>query len=114
VPFFLDLAFADEPPPDAPHLTFAGMTPVLDIGFEGKQIPFTFDTGAQDSTLNPVFAQNFPDIVKPGVEKDYTDLGFGGDRGALSWMEKAQPFNRFPCCSKKQQARASGQPVTSL
>jgi hypothetical protein len=74
----LDLAFAGEPPADAPHLTFDGLMPVLHVAFQGKPIAFTFDTGAEHSTLNAVFARDFPDVVKLGAKKDYTDLGFGG------------------------------------
>jgi hypothetical protein len=74
----LDLAFAGEPPADAPHLTFDGLMPILHIAFQGKPIAFTFDTGAEHSTLNAVFARDFPDVVKRGAKKDYTDLGFGG------------------------------------
>lgn len=62
----------------AERLTWDDMMPVLHIKFMGRQVPFTFDTGAEKTILNEPFSREFPEIVALGTKKDHKVIGLGG------------------------------------
>ena len=59
-------------------LAFDQAIPVLQLKFEEKPLNFTFDTGAEHTTLNSSFASAFPRTVELGEEKQHTLTGVGG------------------------------------
>jgi Aspartyl protease len=74
----LDVAFPPSPQADAEHVTFDDMMPILHVTYRDKMIPLTFDTGAEHTTLNKPFANDFPEVVALGSEKSHDMIGLGG------------------------------------
>lgn len=52
--------------------------PVIQMSFQGKPLDYTMDTGAGHTTLNPLFATTFPQVVEVGESKSHSLTGFGG------------------------------------
>lgn len=73
----LNLAFPSKEDAKGEPLTFDDMFPVLHVTYMGKVLPFTLDTGATKTILNPPFAHDFPDVVAAGT-KDHDITGVGG------------------------------------
>jgi predicted aspartyl protease len=74
----LNLALSSKEDAKAETLTFDDMFPVLHVTYQGKVLPFTFDTGGTKTILNPPFARDFPDVVAAGIKKDHATTGMGG------------------------------------
>jgi Aspartyl protease len=74
----LSLALPSKEDAKAEPLTFDDMFPVLHVTYMGKVLPFTLDTGATKTILNPPFAHDFPDVVAAGTKKDHDITGVGG------------------------------------
>jgi predicted aspartyl protease len=74
----LNLALPSKEDAKAEPLTFDDMFPVLHVTCMGKVLPFTLDTGATNTILNPLFAHDFPDVVAAGTKKDHDITGVGG------------------------------------
>jgi predicted aspartyl protease len=74
----LNLALPSKEDARANTLTFDDMVAVLWVRYQGKVLPFTFDTGGTKTILNPPFARDFPDVVAAGSKKDHATTGMGG------------------------------------
>jgi predicted aspartyl protease len=62
------------------RLAFDQSIPVIQMSFAGKACIYTFDSGAVHTTLNPPFAEAFPQIVAKGQMKKHTLTGQGGSK----------------------------------
>ena len=65
-------------------LAFDQAQPITPMDFEGKDLNFTLDTGAEHTTLNPHFATAFPETIAHGEKKDHTLTGVGGSLAVRS------------------------------
>jgi predicted aspartyl protease len=68
---------ADSDAPSSP-MAFYQSQPVTQMSFEGKGLTFTLDTGATRTTLNPPFAEAFPETIALGEKTEHTLTGVGG------------------------------------
>jgi tetratricopeptide (TPR) repeat protein len=59
-------------------LAFDKQMPVIEVGFQGKKLNFTFDTGATTTILNPIFAKQFPSVAQKGSHSNYALEGLAG------------------------------------
>jgi tetratricopeptide (TPR) repeat protein len=59
-------------------IAFDQAIPVVQLQFENSPLNFTFDSGAQHTTLNPPFASAFPRTVELGEKEQHTLTGVGG------------------------------------
>lgn len=65
--------------PARQNLCFDGLDPVVQIGFDQRQLPAVFDTGAAATEFWPPFAEHFPEIVNStGKTGSATESSFGG------------------------------------
>ena len=60
------------------RMAFYDNTPVVEMASGGRKFTWTFDTGAQRTTLNQPFATAFPELVASGKQKDYKLTGVAG------------------------------------
>ena len=62
----------------ASRMAFDDNMPVVEMTTGGRDLAWTFDTGAVRTTLNQPFAAAFPKMVAEGKQKDYKLTGVGG------------------------------------
>jgi predicted aspartyl protease len=74
----LTIAGETEPAISTVPVLFAGTTPLTQIRYRNKPLTVTLDTGATQTTLNPPFAQLFPDIVQSGKNQSHEMNGLSG------------------------------------
>jgi len=67
-----------EPSKFAPNLAFESTSIFADLGFHGKSLAFSLDTGAQGTELYPAFAREFPEIKASGSPEGRKVIGVGG------------------------------------
>lgn len=60
------------------NLLFSAATPVVEARVQNTTLSFSFDTGAADTVLNEIFANEFPALVKAGTKEKRPILGMGG------------------------------------
>jgi predicted aspartyl protease len=56
-------------------MAFDGDIPVAQMTVDGKDLTFTLDTGAVHTYLGPVFAAQFPELMRAGHKEDHTQTG---------------------------------------
>ena len=59
-------------------LAFDGDNPVAQMMLDGKTLNFTFDTGAVRTYLGPIFAAQFPELMRTGSKMNHTQTGLSG------------------------------------
>lgn len=59
-------------------LAYDDLYMVLPASVEGHSLVYTLDTGAEHSTLNPPFANAYPQLLAAGRKKQHTLTGMGG------------------------------------
>lgn len=74
----IEIAGAVDPNASSSPLAFYQSQPVTQMSFEGKELTFTLDTGATQTTLNPSFAKGFPETINLGEKREHTLTGVGG------------------------------------
>ncbi|MGA9669245.1 MAG: retropepsin-like aspartic protease [Terracidiphilus sp.] len=67
-----------EPHKFAPNLAFESTSIFAGLGFQGKSLDFSLDTGAQGTELYPAFARGFPEIKGSGTPEGRKLTGVGG------------------------------------
>jgi hypothetical protein len=75
------------------RIVFYQSQPVVQMGFQGKLLSYTLDTGAVHTTLNPPFADAFPQIISEGEKKEHTLTGMGGSTTQSSVELRVLPFS---------------------
>jgi hypothetical protein len=102
-------------------LAFDQAIPVLQLKFEDKPLNFTFDTGAERTTLNASFASAFPRTVELGEKKQHKLTGVGGStkQDAIEiphltshWRTKTFNFPQPRYCYRRLSGQAPGRPAT--
>jgi predicted aspartyl protease len=76
----------------APNLAFESTSIFTDIGFHGKALNFSLDTGAQRTELYPAFARDFPEIKASGTPEARKLTGVGGSARIESVLVPALNF----------------------
>jgi predicted aspartyl protease len=67
-----------EPSKFAPNLAFESTSIFAELGFHGKALDFSLDTGARGTELYPAFAREFPEIKASGSPEGRKVTGVGG------------------------------------
>ncbi|MGA3045906.1 MAG: retropepsin-like aspartic protease [Terracidiphilus sp.] len=75
---FTVLPPTSEPHKFAPNLAFESTSIFTELGFHGKSLDFSLDTGAQGTELYPAFAREFPEIKATGAPEGRKLTGVGG------------------------------------
>jgi len=103
-------------------MTFYDNTPVVQMASSGQDFTWTFDTGAQHTTLNHSFAVAFPELVEKGEKKDYKLTVSREVHSNSRWNSRAcNSLSRgrrsssplLVCFSMRQPAQAPGLLATS-
>ena len=81
-----------EPRNLAPNLAFESTSIFTQIGFHGKALNFSLDTGAQRTELYPAFARDFPDVKASGTPEARKLIGVGGSAKIESVLVPALSF----------------------
>lgn len=69
------------------NLSFEQSFPVTQVGFEGRNVDFTVDSGAQRTVMNPPFATAFASAIEPiSTHETYKLTGVGGSSGYASLL----------------------------
>jgi len=75
---FTVLPPSSEPRNLAPNLAFESTSIFTQVGFHGKTLSLSLDTGAQRTELYPAFARAFPEIKASGTPEARKLTGVGG------------------------------------
>jgi predicted aspartyl protease len=81
-----------EPRNLAPNLAFESTSIFTQIGFHGRSLEFSLDTGAQRTELYPTFARDFPEIKASGTPEARKITGVGGSAKIESVLVPALTF----------------------
>jgi hypothetical protein len=81
-----------EPRNLAPNLAFESTSIFVRVGFRGKPLEFSLDTGAQRTELYPAFARDFPDVKASGTPEARKLIGVGGSAKIESVLVPALSF----------------------
>jgi predicted aspartyl protease len=73
-------------------LLFDGAMPITQIAYQGKELTVTLDVGATQTTLNPLFAKNYPELISRG-NKEIHDLN--GLSGTTALHSVSLPYLDF-------------------
>jgi hypothetical protein len=65
---------------EASNLLFHETNPVVQVMDGEQKLDFTLDTGAVGTDLNPIFAEDFPDLISSGRKENNTITGLGGSK----------------------------------
>jgi predicted aspartyl protease len=76
----------------APNLAFESTSIFTELGFHGKALNFSLDTGAQRTELYPAFARDFPEIKASGTPEARKLTGVGGSARIESVLVPALSF----------------------
>ena len=69
------------------NLSFEQSFPITQVGFEGRNVDFTVDSGAQRTVMNPPFSVAFESALKPlSTPETYKLTGVGGSSGYASLL----------------------------
>lgn len=74
------------------NLLFEGTDPIVQVGFQRKQLEFILDTGGETSILYPPFAKEFPELLKAGQKTSRKRTGYGGSRNYDSILLSSLTF----------------------
>ncbi|QEE26563.1 hypothetical protein FTW19_00195 [Terriglobus albidus] len=74
----MEIAGTDKSEGVATPIAFHQSQPVVQMSYEGRSMPYTMDTGAVHTTLNPLFSETFPAVVQKGESKNHQLTGQGG------------------------------------
>jgi predicted aspartyl protease len=82
-----------EPRNLAPNLAFESTSIFTQLGFHGKTLNFSLDTGAQRTELYPAFARDFPEVKASGILEARMLTGVGGSAKIESVVLPALTFS---------------------
>jgi Aspartyl protease len=113
------LVFPDDQPPfkdGSPNLCFDGNNPVVQVGFNDRNLIFVLDTGATNTDLFPPFATAFPDLVRNAEKTEsYQMEGVGSVRNMNAAIVQSARFvvGGFPVLLKPANVLLTPTGVTS-